>query len=271
MKVFVALSALLAIASATPLLNRLIVPSSQYHSQDGIGQYAYGYNDHLSSKQEIKSLDGITRGSYSYIDSNNVLQTVDYVADAGGFRVSATNLPKPVAAPVVPAQDIPQQVAETPEVAAAKSAHFAAIEEAKLRNGVVSVPALFPFPAGQPQQVQDTPEVVLAKAAHFVAIEEAKRRVPAPIVELPKPIADTPEVAQAKAEHLIAVEQAKLRNSYQPIYSGVTIVQSPSLIPSQGQRPLPSSGSSYPYGVVNGPYANYPYSPYVRYHQLYNF
>ncbi|XP_055922762.1 uncharacterized protein LOC129953544 [Eupeodes corollae] len=267
MKVFVALSALLAIASASPL----IVPSasSQYHSQDGIGQYAYGYNDHLSAKQEIKSLNGITRGSYSYIDSNNVLQTVDYVADAGGFRVAATNLPKPVEAPVIPAQNIPQQVEETPEVIAAKSAHFAAIEEAKLRNGVVLVPAL--FPDGQPQQVQDTPEVALAKAAHFAAIEEAKRQVaavPAPIIELPKPIADTPEVAQAKAEHLIAVEQAKLRNSYQPIQSGITIVQS---APPQVQVPRPSPGFSYSSSVVNGPVLHYGYAPlpHVRY-QVYS-
>ncbi|XP_055922729.1 uncharacterized protein LOC129953512 [Eupeodes corollae] len=267
MKVFVVLSALLTIASATPLSNRLILPSasSQYHSQDGIGQYAYGYNDHLSAKQEIKSLNGVTRGSYSYIDSNNVLQTVDYVADAGGFRVSATNLPKPVEAPIATAQNIPQQVAETPEVAAAKSAakNFAAIEEAKLRNGV----GIFPFPAGQPQQVQDTPEVALAKAAHFAAIEEAKRQVaavPAPIIELPKPIADTPEVAQAKAEHLIAVEQAKLRNSYQPIQSGITIVQS---APSQVQVPRPSPGFSYSSSVVNGPVLHYGYSPvpHVRY------
>ncbi|XP_055842386.1 cuticle protein 6-like [Episyrphus balteatus] len=156
MKVFVVFSALLAVASASSLYLARLAPaiSSQYHSQDGIGQYAYGYNDHLSSKQEVKSLDGSTRGAYSYIDSNNVLQTVNYVADAGGFRVSATNLPKPVE---VPAQELPQQIPDTLEVAVAKSAHLAAVEEAKQRLGVQQRVSI--FTGDLPQQVQDTPEL----------------------------------------------------------------------------------------------------------------
>lgn len=42
---------------------------SQYHSQDALGQYTYGYNGGSSAKIESKSLDGITRGSYSYVDA----------------------------------------------------------------------------------------------------------------------------------------------------------------------------------------------------------
>ena len=43
---------------------------------------------------------GIVRGTYSYVDANGVLQTVNYVSDAEGFKVAATNLPQaPVAAP----------------------------------------------------------------------------------------------------------------------------------------------------------------------------
>lgn len=68
----------------------------QYHTQDELGQYAYGYSDPLSSKQEIRSLDGVTRGSYSYRDAEGILQTVDYRADDSGFHVAATNLPKPI-------------------------------------------------------------------------------------------------------------------------------------------------------------------------------
>ncbi|KAI8120134.1 hypothetical protein FF38_09533, partial [Lucilia cuprina] len=68
----------------------------QYHTQDELGQYAYGYSDPLSTKQEVRSLDGVTRGSYSYRDANDILQTVDYTADDSGFHVAATNLPKPV-------------------------------------------------------------------------------------------------------------------------------------------------------------------------------
>merc|ERR1711997_687753 len=39
-------------------------------------------------------------GEYNYVDANGVLQTVNYVSDAEGFKVAATNLPQaPVAAP----------------------------------------------------------------------------------------------------------------------------------------------------------------------------
>ncbi|XP_055842388.1 uncharacterized protein LOC129909327 [Episyrphus balteatus] len=247
MKVFVALSALLAVASATPLyLAPIPTSSSQYHSQDGIGQYAYGYNDHLSNKQEIKSLDGITRGAYSYIDSNNVLQTVNYISDAGGFRVTATNLPKPVEAPIIATQDLPQQVPDTWEVAAAKSAHFAAVEEAKLRLGVQEI---IPLAVNNlPQQVQDTPEVAKAKAEHFAAIEAAKNQIliiPSPIGH-PQQVVDTPEVAKAKAEHLLAIEQAKLRNS-------APLITSPIQLSASSSAPLPSGGFSYSSSVVNSP------------------
>ncbi|XP_055842391.1 uncharacterized protein LOC129909329 [Episyrphus balteatus] len=279
MKVFVAFSTLLAVASASTLYlapGHLIAPSSssQYHSQDGIGQYAYGYNDHLSTKQEVKSLDGTTRGSYSYIDSNNILQTANYVADAGGFRVSATNLPKPVEAPVIPAQNVPQQVSDSLEVAAAKSAHFAAVNEAKQRLGLQD---LIPLAvAGLPQQVQDTPEVAKAKVEHFAAIQAAKNKVgyqvlavPAPI-ELPQPVQDTPEVAKAKAEHLLAVEQAKLTNSIASIGSGIYLVQSsknsqsPIQLSTSSSVPLPSQGFSYSSSVVNTPILHYSYAPYYQ-------
>ena len=46
---------------------------------------------------------GIVRGTYSYVDANGILQTVNYVSDAEGFKVAATNLPQaPVAAPYTP-------------------------------------------------------------------------------------------------------------------------------------------------------------------------
>merc|ERR1711962_1469507 len=68
-------------------------PSSQYHAQDDIGQYNYGYSGGNSIKQEVKTADGVTRGSYSYVDANGLVQTVNYISDAMGFRVAATNLP----------------------------------------------------------------------------------------------------------------------------------------------------------------------------------
>merc|ERR1712115_618523 len=67
--------------------------NSQYHAQDDIGQFNYGYSNPLSTKQELKTADGVTRGSYSYVDANGIVQTVNYLSDAMGFRVAATNLP----------------------------------------------------------------------------------------------------------------------------------------------------------------------------------
>ena len=70
------------------------VVSSQYHAQDDLGQYNYGYSNADSAKVETKSADGVVRGSYSYIDANGILQRTEYISDALGFRVAATNIPK---------------------------------------------------------------------------------------------------------------------------------------------------------------------------------
>merc|ERR1719242_2346147 len=96
------------------------VTGSQYHAQDEAGQYSFGYNDPNSIKQEVKTADGTVRGAYKYVDTDGILQTVEYIADDAGFRVAATNLPQ---APV----DIPIPVQDTPEVVEAKRAHYAAI------------------------------------------------------------------------------------------------------------------------------------------------
>ena len=159
MKVFVALASLLVMASAAPsglFYNAPLVAApavvaapaavyNQHHAQDEFGQYAYGYSGGPSSKYEAKSLDGVTRGSYSYYDANGKLQTVSYTADAlHGFRVAATNLPEaPVDTNVAPVDtntpptfdgQAPEPVTETPEVAKATAEHLAAVEEAKKRN-----------------------------------------------------------------------------------------------------------------------------------------
>lgn len=36
--------------------------STQYHAQDELGQYTYGYSGGPSAKHETKTLDGVTRG-----------------------------------------------------------------------------------------------------------------------------------------------------------------------------------------------------------------
>ncbi|XP_018358705.1 PREDICTED: uncharacterized protein LOC108758323 [Trachymyrmex cornetzi] len=77
-----------------PVLPYRLLHSSLHHTQDSLGQYDYSYTGDSSAKTESRSLDGTTRGAYSYIDPNGILQQVHYIADHNGFRVMATNLPE---------------------------------------------------------------------------------------------------------------------------------------------------------------------------------
>lgn len=150
-----------------PLVYTAAVPTaSQWHAQDGLGSYSYGYQGGPSAKSEIKTLDGITQGSYSYVDANSQLQTVNYVSDALGFRVAATNLP------TSPVDDgkAPEPVEDTVEVKAAKAEHLAAFE--KVKNGENSQVA----PLEAPELVEDTVEVKAARDEHLQAVEVAKTR-----------------------------------------------------------------------------------------------
>jgi len=111
------------------------VSSSQFHAQDELGQFSFGYENVNSAKTETKDAFGVTRGSYQYVDANGILQRVNYIADdINGFRVSGTNIPvAPEALPVSSklSLPIPLPVKETPEVAAARQEHLAAHAEAK--------------------------------------------------------------------------------------------------------------------------------------------
>merc|ERR1712038_680688 len=124
----------------------------QYHAGDEFGNVAYGYVDHHSAKQESgNGFTGVT-GSYQYVDPNGLLQTVQYVADALGFRVADSRLPvgptydgvAPVApvydgvAPVAPVYDgvAPEAVEVTPEVAAATAEHLAAFEKIAAEHSI---------------------------------------------------------------------------------------------------------------------------------------
>ncbi|XP_041774707.1 ice-structuring glycoprotein-like [Anopheles merus] len=202
MKLFVVVSSLLAVATAAPSATLYaayahqpalyaagapLAPAtyiaagpaelhSQYHAQDELGQYSYGYNGGLSAKAESKSFDGITRGSYSYLDAENKLQTVAYTADAlNGFRVAASNLP---VAPVE-TRTAPEPVQDTPEVAAAKADHMAAIEEAKLRNAAA--------------EKEDAAAAAAADSTAIIAAAPAPAAAPA----LPLPVATYAAAAPA--------------------------------------------------------------------------
>merc|ERR1712233_13766 len=95
--------------------------SSQFQAQDEFGNIAYGYQNINSAKQESGNAYGGVTGSYTYADEAGV-HTVNYVADALGFRVAGDNLPVgPVDTAVAPVHAI-APVVDTPEAyEAAKS------------------------------------------------------------------------------------------------------------------------------------------------------
>merc|ERR1712158_309753 len=114
----------------------------QHHAQDEFGNLAYGYVDHNSAKHESgNGAIGVT-GSYQYVDPAGKLQTVQYVADALGFRVADSRLPvAPVydgVAPVAPVYDgvAPAPVEKTPEVIAAEAEHLAAFEKIAAEHSI---------------------------------------------------------------------------------------------------------------------------------------
>merc|ERR1712027_293451 len=120
--------------AAAPLAAPIAGPvSSQFQAQDEFGNLAYGYQNINSAKQEQGNALGGVTGSYTYADEAGV-HTVNYVADDFGFRVASDNLPvAPVynaALPVAPVHAA-APVVDTPEVAEAKAAFFAAFEAEK--------------------------------------------------------------------------------------------------------------------------------------------
>jgi len=127
----------------TPGLAPLSAPSSQFHAQDEFGQFSFGHAGGPVARTEARNGFGVTTGGYQYIDANGLLQSVQYVSDAAGFRVAGTNLPvapaAPVVAPLVAPTFNPEPLVaptfnpeplkapeDTPEVKAAKAEHAAA-------------------------------------------------------------------------------------------------------------------------------------------------
>merc|ERR1711962_1541883 len=117
-------------AAVAPAVVAPTTRTSQFHSQDELGQYNLGYAGGPSSRHEVRDAFGNVRGSYNYVDANGEVQTNSYVSDALGFRVAATNLPVAPKAADAPALVGPEPVMETAEVASARAAHEKAHAEA---------------------------------------------------------------------------------------------------------------------------------------------
>ncbi len=151
------------------------VAATQYHAQDELGKASFGYAHPGQAATNLRDGFGNQIGSYAYINPEGKEVRVSYTADSRGFRVQSNNLPvAPVANLVAPVQ-----VQDTPEVAAAKADHAAAIVAAK--SGVTPVAPVAPAVA-LPAPVQDTPEVAAAKAEFAVKFAAAKDAASTPAV-----------------------------------------------------------------------------------------
>merc|ERR1711902_407322 len=174
-----------AIPAVAPVAVAAAPEGSQYHAQDDFGQYSFGYSDGNSVKQEVKTADGVIRGHYQYVDSDGIVQTVNYIADALGFRVGATNLPvhhvdsepvAPVAAAAPVAVEATPAVAATPVAQAyhpyASSYTYAAPAPVVAAAPAVSVPVQAPqvaVAAVAPAAVPVAPAVTDAANSQFHA------------------------------------------------------------------------------------------------------
>jgi hypothetical protein len=131
-----------AAPAALPVLS---APTVQHHAQDEFGGFNFGYQDINSAKEEIHTPDGVTRGSYSYVDANGLIQRVDYIADPiNGFRVAGTNIPVAPGAPAAVLPVGPAPVEDTPEVAAAKAEFLMAFAEAEAAAAVAEATTVAP-------------------------------------------------------------------------------------------------------------------------------
>merc|ERR1712198_499855 len=81
-------------ASSAQIIARAALPghqSHQFHAQDEFGQFSFGHAGGPSARTESRNAYGVTHGSYQYVDAYGIIQTVNYVSDAAGFRVAGSN------------------------------------------------------------------------------------------------------------------------------------------------------------------------------------
>jgi len=144
--------------AAAPAAAAIVAPAftkTQYHAQDELGQASYGYAHPGQAHSAVRDAAGNVRGAYAYINPDGNEIRVNYVADAGGFRVESNALPQAPVHIVPAAVAGPAPVLDTPEVVEARAAHLRAHEEVRLRSlrkkrGVIAAPAVTYAAAAHP-------------------------------------------------------------------------------------------------------------------------
>lgn len=209
-----------ALPTQTVVLTPAVPTTHQFHAQDELGQYQFGYTEPQASRIETKTADGVVTGRYNYIDSNGLVQTVEYIADALGFRVAGTNIPQHVVAAPVAAGVAPQPVVDTPEVIAAREAHLQLVQEAKSSQPVVvaqqvvevaepkiiAVPNIVPEEANVDEVIPEYDTIVDTPVVK-VETKVLEPYVPPPVATFYKP-ADPVKVAAAVEQQLGGVDVA---------------------------------------------------------------
>jgi len=155
--------------------------SSQYHSQDELGQATYGYSYPGQASSTTRDAFGNQIGSYAYINAEGKEVRVSYVADANGFRVLSNDLPQaPVDNQVAPVFTGvgPAPVEDTPEVIAAKAEFFKLYKEAEAAAAAAPEEVPEAMPEADVVEVNNnpveyTPEVIAARAEFFRMYKEA--------------------------------------------------------------------------------------------------
>lgn len=235
-------------ASVIPLHSHAVLPSaSQVRIQDELGQYHFEHAGGPNSRSETRTADGVTRGGYSYVDGNGLVQSAAYVSDpVNGFRVAATNLPsgpavpagdvvlaaapQAVVAPVV-AQVAPSAILATPGIVGpsaivqtgpaivgpvAGGVTIQGAVEGDSQVVVAEAKSAEPAPVSEASEApSSTPAPEVAPASEAIAEDSAAvEAAPAPAPVNPYlPVQDTPEVLAARAQHLAAVQEAQARDS----------------------------------------------------------
>ncbi|CAL4179438.1 unnamed protein product, partial [Meganyctiphanes norvegica] len=228
-------------AAVAPAFVAPTTRTSQYHSQDELGQYTFGYSGGPSSRAENRDAFGVVRGSYNYVDANGEIQTQSYIADALGFRVAATNLPVAPEAGDAPTLVGTEPVMDTVEVKAAKASFRKLFDEA---------------------------------AAAAEAAPDTRRKRSTDLVA-PESVQDTAEVAQAKAEFQALYNQAAAAAEAAPDvgplegpFHHTAYYAGPSYAPFRYNGLTPYTGLPVNYGALpfnHGalPYTTGAYNPYT--------
>ena len=218
-------------STQTVLLTHSVPTTHQFHAQDELGQYQFGYTEPTASRVEQKSADGVITGRYNYVDTNGIIQTVSYIADALGFRVAGTNLPV----------HVPVPTAEAPDVIAAREAHAELVKEAQsvqavevaAQHKIISIPDVDVSVEGSGAGLEDSEYI--AKKTFVVGEANLEPYVPPPTPQVYK-AADPGKVAAAIEKNWGAVATPVLA---QPASAAPVVVQ-PQVYVQQAPIPVAS-------------------------------